>query len=82
MNAVFALPAELTSVIWATAAGSLEVRIRERRAAMWGYDSPQRFDMVQVTEGEGPSSFEVTRSAINRVIEQAHLQRGEPYSKG
>jgi hypothetical protein len=49
---------------------------------MWGYDSPQRFDMVQVTEGEGPSSFEVTRSAINRVIEQAHLQRGEPYSKG
>src|SRR5215510_3469065 len=29
----------------ANAAGHLDLKIRERRAAMWGYDSPVRFDM-------------------------------------
>jgi len=52
------------------AAGHLDLKIRERRAAMWGYDSSVRFDMVQVTEAKRPTSFEVIRSAINRVIEQ------------
>jgi hypothetical protein len=31
---------------------------------MWGYDSPVRFDMVQVTEAKRPSSFEVIEATI------------------
>jgi hypothetical protein len=53
------------------AAGHLDLKIRERRAAMWEYDSPVRFDMVQVQEHKRPSSFEMIRAAIDRVIEQA-----------
>src|SRR5262249_284129 len=53
------------------AAGHLDLKIRERRAAMWGYDSPVRYDMVRVTEVERPSSFDMIRAAINSVIEQA-----------
>jgi hypothetical protein len=41
------------------AAGHLDLKIRERRAAMWRYDSPVRFDMVQVQEHKRPSSFEI-----------------------
>ena len=44
------------------AAGHLDLKIRERRAAMWGYDSLVRFDMVQVTEAKRPTSFEVAFS--------------------
>src|SRR5215475_4533084 len=53
------------------AAGHLDLKIRERRAAMWGYDSPVRFDMVQVTESKRPSSFDQIHAAIMRVVEQA-----------
>src|SRR5262245_6971503 len=53
------------------AAGHLDLKIRERRAAMWGYDSPVRFDMVQVTEARQPSRHEKIRAAIYRLIEQA-----------
>jgi hypothetical protein len=52
------------------AAGHLDLKIRERRAAMWGYDSPVRFDMVQVQEHK-TSSFEIIAAAIKRVAEQA-----------
>ena len=52
------------------AAGHLDLKIRERRAAMWGYDSPVRFDMVQVEEAKRPSSFEMISAAIHRMIEQ------------
>jgi hypothetical protein len=53
------------------AAGHLDLKIRERRAAMWGYDSPVRFDMVQVQEAERPSRFDQIEAAIMRVVEQA-----------
>jgi hypothetical protein len=53
------------------AAGHLDLKIRQRRAAMWGYDSPVRFDMVQVMEDKRPASFEAIKTAINSVIEQA-----------
>jgi hypothetical protein len=46
------------------AAGHLDLKIRERRAAMWGYDSPVRFDMVQVEEAKRPSSYEMIKAAI------------------
>jgi hypothetical protein len=52
------------------AAGHLDLKIRERRAAMWGYDSPVRFDMVQVTEAKRPSSFEVIEATIRRMVEE------------
>ena len=53
------------------AAGHLDLKIRERRAAMWGYDSPVRFDMVQVQVHKQPSSFEMIEAAINRVVAEA-----------
>ena len=53
------------------AAGHLDLKIRERRAAMWGYDSPVRFDMVQVTESKRPSSYEMIKAAIYSLRDQA-----------
>jgi hypothetical protein len=38
---------------------------------MWGYDSPVRFDMVQVEMHKQPSSYEKITAVINRLIEQA-----------
>jgi hypothetical protein len=52
------------------AAGHLDLKIRERRAAMWGYDSPVRFDMVQVQEHNRPSSHEMITAAIMGLVEQ------------
>ena len=52
------------------AAGHLDLKIRERRAAMWGYDSPVRFDMVQVEEAKRPSSYEMIKAAIMGLVEQ------------
>src|SRR6516165_1628794 len=57
------------------AAGHLDLKIRERRAAMWGYDSPVRFDMVQVIESKRPSSLDQIQAAIRRVVEQAPHSR-------
>ena len=53
------------------AAGHLDLKIRERRAAMWGYDSPVRFDMVQVQEHKRPSSYEMIKAAIYSLRDQA-----------
>src|SRR5262249_55011383 len=53
------------------AAGHLDLKIRERRAAMWGYDSPVRFDMVQVEMHKQPSSYEKITAGINGLMEQA-----------
>jgi hypothetical protein len=55
----------------ANAAGHLDLRLRERRAAMWGYDSPIRFDMVAVEAHKEPSSFDQIHAAIMRVVEEA-----------
>jgi hypothetical protein len=38
---------------------------------MWGYDSPVRFDMVQVQEAKRPSRFDQIEAAIMRVVEEA-----------
>src|SRR5262249_15817342 len=53
------------------AAGHLDLKIRERRAAMWGYDSPVRFDMVQVEQAKQPSQHDQIKAAIMRLVEQA-----------
>jgi hypothetical protein len=53
------------------AAGHLDLKIRERRAAMWGYDSPVRFDMVQVEMHKRPSSHDQIRAAIMGLVEEA-----------
>src|SRR5215471_2598531 len=42
----------------ANSSGHLDLKIRERRAAMWGYDSPVRFDMVMVEASKQPSSHD------------------------
>jgi hypothetical protein len=55
----------------ANPAGHLDLRIRERRAAMWGYDSPQRFDMVMVGRSERPSSHDQMMTTIKRFLDQA-----------
>jgi hypothetical protein len=56
----------------ANAAGHLDLRIRERRSAMWGYDSPQRFDMVLMGQSERPSDgHERIRAAIQRLVDEA-----------
>src|SRR5262245_59621272 len=52
------------------AACHLDLKIRQRRAAMWGYDSPTRYDMVRVTEVERPSSYERIRAALEHVAQQ------------
>jgi hypothetical protein len=52
-------------------AGHLDLKIRERRAAMWGYDSSQRFDLVAMTEAKQPSNHEKIKAAILGLIEQA-----------
>jgi hypothetical protein len=55
----------------ANPSGHLDLKIRERRAAMWGYDSPVRFDMVQVQEHKRPSSYEMIKAAIYSLRDQA-----------
>jgi hypothetical protein len=55
----------------ANAAGHLDLRLRERRAAMWGYDSPVRFDMVMMGQSERPSGHERIRAAIQRLVDEA-----------
>jgi hypothetical protein len=54
----------------ANAAAHTDLRIRERRAAMWGYDAPQRTDMVLVAQGAQPSSREQRMEALRRFLDQ------------
>jgi len=54
----------------ANAAGHLDLRLRERRAAMWGYDSPVRFDVVMMEAREKPSSHEHMVATLNRFFDQ------------
>jgi hypothetical protein len=44
------------------AAGHLDLKIRERKAAMFGYDSPQRYDMTLIVERTGEFTFAITAS--------------------
>ena len=54
----------------ANAAGHLDLRLRERRAAVWGYDSPVRFDVVMMEAREKPSSHEHMVATLNRFFDQ------------
>jgi len=54
----------------ANPSGHLDLKIRERRAAMWGYDSPVRFDMVMMEAREKPSGHEQMVATLNRFFDQ------------
>jgi hypothetical protein len=54
----------------ANAAGHLDLRIRERRAAMWGYDSPQRFDMVLTAQSARPSGHDQMMTTIRSFLDR------------
>src|SRR5262249_47730129 len=54
----------------ANPSGPLDRKIRERRAAMWGYDSPVRFDMVMMEAREKPSGHEQRVATLNRFFDQ------------
>lgn len=54
----------------ANAAGHLDLRIRERRAAMWGYDSPVRFDMVMTAQSEHPSRHDQMMATIRGFLDR------------
>src|SRR5215472_4653048 len=58
------------------AAGHLDLKIRERRAAMWGYDSPVRFDMVQIQETKRPSSYDrITATLMDLANQESPAKR-------
>ena len=48
----------------ANSAGHLDLRLRERRACMWGYDSPQRFDCVLVSQSQQPNRGDRIRATL------------------
>jgi hypothetical protein len=54
----------------ANAAGHLDLAIRARRAAMWGYDSPVRFDMVQLEQAKQPDGHERLSATIRAFIDR------------
>src|SRR5215831_7102472 len=54
----------------ANPSGHLDLKIRERRAAMWGYDSPVRYDMVLMEAREKPSGHERMVETLNRFFDQ------------
>jgi hypothetical protein len=56
------------------AAGHLDLKIRERRASMHGYDSPVHFDMTLVAKHREPSTAPLER-ALQRLAEQTPPHR-------
>src|SRR5215471_19376020 len=54
----------------ANPSGHLDLKIRERRAAMWGYDSPVRFDMIQVGLNERPSGHDWMMATLMEFFER------------
>ena len=59
----------------ANPAGHLDLKIRERRAAMWGYDSPVRFDLVQVSESQRPSGHDRMEQVIMEFVSREQPER-------
>lgn len=55
----------------ANAAGHLDLRLRERRAAMWGYDSPIRHDLVLLSQSGQPSRHDQMMTTIKQFLDQA-----------
>jgi hypothetical protein len=47
------------------AAGHLDLKIRERKARMSGYGSPQQYDRTSVAELRRPSSVDAIKMAID-----------------
>ena len=57
------------------AAGHLDLKIRERKARMFGYDSPQQYDITLVAELRRPSSVDAIKMAIDRMVAQGRSRR-------
>jgi hypothetical protein len=54
----------------ANAAAHTDILVRQRRAAMWGYDAPQRTDMVLVAQSTQPKSSDKIRATIMGFIDR------------
>jgi hypothetical protein len=59
----------------ANAAAHTDLRIRERRACMWGYDAPQRTDMVLVAQTAQPSGHERMKQVIMEFASREQPER-------
>ena len=55
------------------AAGHLDLKIRERKASMFGYDSPQRYDMTLIAEMKRPSTLDALRRSIDRMVAEGRI---------
>src|SRR5215472_4238947 len=55
------------------AAGHLDLKIRERKASMFGYDSPQRYDMTLIAEMKRPSTLDAIRRSIDRMVAEGRI---------
>jgi hypothetical protein len=55
------------------AAGYLDLKIRERKARMSGYDSPQQYDITLVAGLRRPSSVDAIKMAIDRMVAQGQI---------
>src|SRR5215471_563538 len=55
------------------AAGHLDLKIRERKASMFGYDSPQRYDMTLIAETKRPSTADAIRRAFDHLVSQGKI---------
>jgi hypothetical protein len=55
------------------AAGHLDLKIRERKAAMFGYDSPQRYDMTLIAESKKPTMAETLLKALSEMKDEGKL---------
>jgi hypothetical protein len=50
------------------AAGHLDLKIRERKAAMFGYDSPVHHDMMMIVEHRRPSTSQALLNAFEHLV--------------
>jgi hypothetical protein len=55
------------------AAGHLDLKIRERKAAMFGYDSPQQYDMTLVAELRRPTTADAMKTIIDRMVNDGRI---------
>jgi hypothetical protein len=55
------------------AAGHLDLKIRERKAQMFGYDSPQQYDMTLVAELRRPTTTDAIKTIIDRMVNEGRV---------
>jgi len=55
------------------AAGHLDLKIRERKAQMFGYDSPQQYDMTLVAELRRPTTTDAMKTIIDRMVNDGRI---------